>query len=79
MELNRTCNISLLTVKDVATMLKVKPSTVYGWAEQDRIPYLKINGALRFKADEISKWLATCQKGSHNNGTGKRPEKGGLN
>lgn len=53
---------ALLTVKEVAQMLKAKPSTVYGWAEQGIIPSFKLNGLLRFLEDDILAWIEACRK-----------------
>ena len=47
----------LLTIKEVATRLQIKPSTLYAWAAQGRIPCLKIHGLVRFRKDEIDQWL----------------------
>ncbi len=46
-----------LTVKDLAPQLQVKPSTLYAWAAQGKIPFVKIHGLLRFRRDEIEPWL----------------------
>lgn len=55
--------MKLIGVKEVSTMIAVKPSTLYQWAELGQIPCVKINGALRFDPDDISKWIETCKKG----------------
>jgi excisionase family DNA binding protein len=72
--------MNVLTVKDIATLLKASPSTIYSWAEQGLIPSFKINGLLRFSEDEITTWLRNCQKEpvkEYNTFTGRRPRKGG--
>ena len=48
----------LLNVTEVATMLKVKPRTIYEMVAQNRIPYRKPPGSniLRFDLDEIIAW-----------------------
>lgn len=51
----------LLTVKEVATIIKARPSTIYQWAEQGLIPSFKINGLLRFSEEEILQWIKRCQ------------------
>jgi excisionase family DNA binding protein len=53
--------MNILTVKDVATLLKIKPSTVYAWAEQRVIPSYKMNGSLRFSEEDIRNWLVSCK------------------
>jgi excisionase family DNA binding protein len=46
----------LLTVAQVAEMLAVKPSTVYTWAYERRLPVVKLRGrALRFRLRAIEK------------------------
>ncbi|MBI3604087.1 MAG: helix-turn-helix domain-containing protein, partial [Nitrospirae bacterium] len=40
--------LQLLTVADVAQILRVKPKTVYAWVGQRKIRYVKVHGALRF-------------------------------
>ncbi len=48
----------LLNVAELATMLKVKPRTIYEMVAQRRIPYRKPPGSniLRFDLDEIIAW-----------------------
>ncbi|UVT15531.1 MAG: helix-turn-helix domain-containing protein [Nitrospira sp.] len=47
----------LLKVKDLSAWLNVKPSTLYLWAAQGKIPCRKIHGVLRFEPDAITTWL----------------------
>jgi excisionase family DNA binding protein len=49
----------LLTIKDLAKQLQIKPSTLYAWAAQGKIPYRKIHGLVRFNAEEIDRWMAS--------------------
>ena len=49
----------LLTVKDLAQRLQIKPGTLYAWAAQEKIPFLKIHGVIRFERDRIHEWLKT--------------------
>lgn len=51
--------IKILTCKQVADLIQAKPSTIYAWAEQGRIPSIKINGLLRFVEAEILEWLGS--------------------
>ena len=53
--------MALLDVKDVSAWLKLKPSTLYLWVVQRKIPALKIHGVIRFRRDEIEAWLGGCQ------------------
>ena len=47
----------LLTIKDLSTWLNIKPSTLYLWAAQGKIPCRKIHGLIRFDPDAITAWL----------------------
>ena len=38
----------LLTIKDLSAWLNIKPSTLYLWAAQGKIPCQKIHGLIRF-------------------------------
>ena len=47
----------LFTVKDLSARLNIKPSTLYLWAAQGKIPCRKIHGLIRFDPDAITVWL----------------------
>jgi excisionase family DNA binding protein len=47
----------ILTIKEVAEYLKVRPSTIYSWVEHGRIPYNKIGRIIRFRKSEIDRWF----------------------
>ena len=46
-----------LDIAELAERLRIKPSTLYAWAAQGTIPYLKLGRLLRFDPDEIEAWL----------------------
>ena len=46
-----------LDIVALAERLRIKRSTLYAWAEQGTIPYLKLGRLLRFDPDEIEVWL----------------------
>jgi excisionase family DNA binding protein len=48
-----------LDIAALAEGLRIKRSTLYAWAEQGTIPYLKLGRLLRFDPDEIEAWLQT--------------------
>lgn len=50
---------NVMTIKDVAVMLKVKPVTIYKLLSQKKIPAVKVSGAWRFKRDLIETWIDT--------------------
>ena len=72
--------MKILTVKQVAEMLQMNPSTVYAWAEQRLIPSFKMNGLLRFDQDEIIEWVKACKRPQrcYNVSNQIRAQKGGI-
>lgn len=52
----------LLTIKEVAELLQVKVNTLYSWVFTNKIPFVKINGVLRFKEKAIGKWIENHAK-----------------
>ena len=54
--------MTLLTVQDLSKILKAKPKTIYQWAETGMIPFIKLNGCLRFDLDDINEWINLCKK-----------------
>ncbi|MBU6435775.1 MAG: helix-turn-helix domain-containing protein [Nitrospirae bacterium] len=49
----------LLTIKDLAEQLRIKPATLYSWAAQGKIPCRKIHGLVRFDQHDIDRWLSS--------------------
>ena len=49
----------LLTIKDLAAQLRIKPATLYSWAAHGKIPCRKIHGLVRFDPIEIDRWLSS--------------------
>lgn len=47
----------LLTTKECADYLQVHPQTLYDWIKAKKIPYKRVGKKLRFKMEEIEKWL----------------------
>ena len=52
------CVFMLLTIKDLAEQLRIKPSTLYAWASQGKIPCVRIHGLIRFRSEDIDEWLS---------------------
>lgn len=48
----------LMTVKEVAELLRKSASWVYKAAERGEVPALKIGANLRFDPDQLREWLA---------------------
>lgn len=61
---------SFWDIKAIARYLAIKPSTLYAWAAQGKIPHIKIHGLIRFQPAEIEAWIATLQKKREH---GRRP------
>jgi len=47
----------ILTIEDVAKYLKLKPQTIYTWAQNGKIPAAKLGKEWRFKKTVIDKWF----------------------
>ncbi|MGI6367643.1 MAG: helix-turn-helix domain-containing protein [Anaerolineae bacterium] len=48
---------ALLNVKQVAEYLQLKESTIYSWAQDNKIPAIKIGRTWRFRRTDIEAWL----------------------
>lgn len=46
----------IMTLEEVATYLKLKPQTIYTWAQQNKIPGAKLGKEWRFKKSIIDEW-----------------------
>lgn len=52
-----------LTVKELATKLNIKATTIYSWLAKRVIPFYKLEGVFRFSESEIDDWLARHRQG----------------
>lgn len=52
----------IMTVKEVALYLKMKPVTIYKLAKEGKIPAFRVASFWRFKKDLIDKWLSDESK-----------------
>jgi len=48
---------NILTLEEVAKYLKMKPQTIYLWAQKGDIPAVKLGKEWRFRKDVIDEWL----------------------
>ncbi|MHB9032295.1 MAG: helix-turn-helix domain-containing protein [Anaerolineae bacterium] len=48
---------TLMTVKQVADYLQLKESTIYAWAQDGKIPAIKIGRTWRFRQVDLDSWL----------------------
>ena len=47
----------MLTIEDVAAYLKLKPQTIYKWAQTGKIPGAKFGKEWRFRRSAIEQWI----------------------
>ncbi len=47
----------ILTIEEVAAYLRLKPQTIYKWAQGNRIPAAKLGKEWRFRKTIIDRWL----------------------
>ncbi len=47
----------LLTTQEVCELLKVSKTYIYWLTHQRKIPYIKMQGHLRFRQSDIDEWL----------------------
>ena len=47
----------ILTLEEVAHYLRLKPQTIYKWAQEKRIPAVKLGKEWRFRRSVIDKWF----------------------
>ena len=52
-----TSQDDILTITDVANLLKVAGKTVYGLAQKDDLPAFKVGGQWRFRRTAIDSWI----------------------
>ncbi|MEW6374550.1 MAG: helix-turn-helix domain-containing protein [Thermodesulfobacteriota bacterium] len=51
-----------LTVPEVASILSVRPSTVYQWASSGEIPHYRLGRIMRFKRKDLEVWVEGFRK-----------------
>ncbi|MDH4158108.1 MAG: helix-turn-helix domain-containing protein [candidate division Zixibacteria bacterium] len=47
----------IMTLEEVAAYLKLKPQTIYTWAQEKKIPAAKIGKEWRFRKAIIDEWF----------------------
>lgn len=47
----------IMTLEEVADYLRLKPQTIYSWAQEKKIPAAKIGKEWRFKKSIIDRWF----------------------
>jgi excisionase family DNA binding protein len=54
----------LLTPLEAASLLGVRLSTLYTWAQRGRVPVQYVGRCLRFSPAELTRWLAAQRRPS---------------
>ena len=72
----------ILTLEEVAHYLRLKPQTIYKWAQEKRIPAAKLGKEWRFRRSVIDRWLDEQLTGNdsgfgHLRANGDKPAEGG--
>lgn len=65
----------LMTVEEVARYLRLKPQTIYKWAQEKRIPAVKLGKEWRFRKRILDEWLDGQILNSQSDTTGKSSPK----
>lgn len=47
----------ILTLKQIAQLLKVAEKTVYTMAQNNELPAFKVRGQWRFRREDIDRWI----------------------
>ena len=47
----------IMTLEEVAAYLKLRPQTIYTWAQEKRIPAAKLGKEWRFRKSIIDEWF----------------------
>jgi excisionase family DNA binding protein len=50
-------NDEILTLKEVAQLLKVAEKTVYTMSQRNELPAFKVRGQWRFRREDIGRWI----------------------
>ncbi len=50
-------NNKLMTTKELAEYMQLNPLTVYRKVKEGEIPYIRLGRSIRFKKEQIDKWL----------------------
>lgn len=49
--------LKLININQLSAIIDVPTSTIYGWTSSGKIPYLKVNGALRFDLEDVLQYF----------------------
>jgi excisionase family DNA binding protein len=54
----------LLSILEVAGILRVSPKTVYSWIGRKYLPGIKLGRLVKVDQDQLEKWLVARQQGN---------------
>ena len=54
----------ILTVQDLASYLRVHPSTIYRMLKKNQLPAFRVGSDWRFNVEAIDKWRAAVESGA---------------
>jgi PTS system nitrogen regulatory IIA component len=61
----------IMTLEEVAKYLKLKPQTIYTWAQNGKIPAAKLGKEWRFRKSVVDKWFNRHIDGKFSEFTGE--------
>ena len=61
-ETSRLGNHQLLTVRQAALYMRVKPKTIYAWVAQGRLRCLRAGNRIRFRLSDLERWLGVPER-----------------
>jgi len=67
----------ILTLEEVAHYLRLKPQTIYKWAQERRIPAAKLGKEWRFRKSVLDRWLDQQMLGEDSGFSHLRAPEGG--
>ncbi|MFX1487273.1 MAG: helix-turn-helix domain-containing protein [Promethearchaeota archaeon] len=62
-------NKRFMDVQQLASLLQVKPKTIYDWKHRGYIPHVKLGRLLRFEVSAIEQWIS--KKSIHKSKSGR--------
>lgn len=68
----------ILTLEEVAHYLRLKPQTIYKWAQERRIPAVKLGKEWRFRKSILDRWLDQQLLGEDSGFSHLREDEGGA-
>ena len=55
-------NENLLTINEASVVLHISPATLRGWVFWGKIDYIKLNGSVRFRRNDLLKMIESCTR-----------------